>query len=530
MFRARQARRGMVTSPHHLASEAGLRVLRSGGNAVEAAVATAATLAVVYPHMNGIGGDSFWLVAEPGRTPVAIRAAGFSGRAVDAALYRDAGLDTVPVRGTLAANTVPGTVKGWRDALDLASGWGRPVPLDALLEDAIHHAEAGYPVSAFQAEVSVTHRDLLGAVPGFAAHFLGQAGAPTPPGSLLKQPALGRTLRRLAGEGLETFYNGSIAASIAADCARLGVPLAAEDLADFRTDRVSSLALDISGIRLFNHPPPTQGLASLIILGLFDRLGIREAEGFGHVHGLVEATKRAFVVRDAAIGDPRLMRDDLDRHLSAGWLAAEAAAIDPDRAAEWNTRPGAGDTVWLGAVDGEGRSVSMIQSVYLKFGSGVVLPETGILLQNRGAAFELDGAGPRAVGPRRFPFHTLNPAMAEFPDGRRMVYGSMGGDRQPQFQAALFSRYAFFGQELQAAVSAPRWLLGRSAHDAETMLRIEDRFEADVMAALAGAGHRIIKVAPVTSLMGHAGAIVLHADGLLEGASDPRSDGAAAGF
>jgi len=421
-------------------------------------------------------------------------------------------------------------VKGWRDALDLASDWGRALSIDALLEDAIHHAEAGYPVSAFQAEVSVTHGDLLRDVPGFAAHFLQPGGSPTPPGSLLRQPALGRTLRRLAGEGLEAFYSGSVAAAIAADCARIGVPLAADDLAEFRTDRVAPLALDVRGIRLFNHPPPTQGLASLIILGLFDRLGIREADGFDHIHGLVEATKRAFIVRDEAIGDPRLMRVDPARHLDTAWLDGEAAAIDPQRAADWHSRPGAGDTVWLGVVDGEGRAVSMIQSVYLKFGSGVVLPDTGILLQNRGAAFRLDQSGPRAIGPRRFPFHTLNPAMAEFPDGRRMVYGSMGGDGQPQFQAALFSRYALFGQELQAAISAPRWLLGRSATDAATMLRIEDRIDPDILAALAEAGHSIVKVAPVTSQMGHAGAIVLHADGLIEGASDPRSDGAAAGF
>ncbi|MCW5715134.1 MAG: gamma-glutamyltransferase [Bauldia sp.] len=520
----------MVTSPHHLASEAGLRVLRAGGNAVEAAVATAATLAVVYPHMNGIGGDGFWLIAESGRPPVGIRAAGFSGQAVDAALYRAAGLDCVPVRGTLAANTVPGTVAGWRNALDLAAGWGSPLPLGALLDDAIHYAEAGYPVGAFQAEVSVTHGDLLGGVPGFSAHFLGPDGGPTPVGSMLRQPALARTLRGLVDGGLDAFYRGEIAASIAADCARIGVPLAAGDLADFRAERVTPLALDVRDIRLFNHPPPTQGLASLIILALFDRLGVAEPDGFEHVHGLVEATKRAFTVRDAILGDPRLMRDDPATYLAPGWLDAEAAAIDPLRAAEWLTRPGAGDTVWLGAIDGEGRAVSMIQSVYLKFGSGVVLPDTGILLQNRGAAFELDETSPRAIGPRRLPFHTLNPAMAVFPDGRRMVYGSMGGDGQPQFQAALFSRYAFFGQELQAAISAPRWLLGRGTTDTATTLRIEDRIAPEVLTTLASAGHRLMPMAPYTSQMGHAGAIVRHADGLLEGASDPRSDGAAAGF
>ncbi|MGD9738702.1 MAG: gamma-glutamyltransferase family protein [Bauldia sp.] len=530
MHKARQSLRGMVTSPHHLASEAGLRILRAGGNAVEAAISTAAVLAVIYPHMNGIGGDSFWLVAEPGRMPVAVRAAGFSGESVDAALFAKAGLDAVPVRGPLAATTVAGTIAGWSAMLDLAGSWGKPLGLEPLLEEAIHHAEAGYPVTAFQAEVSGTHLHLLADLPGFADAFLADRG-PTPQGTILKQPALGRTLRSLAGDGLDGFYRGRLAAAIAADLERQGSPLTAADLAAYRATRTEALTHQLrNGIRLHNHPPPSQGLASLIILALFERLGVGEDEGFSHIHGLIEATKKAFAVRDAVITDPARMTAHPAAYLDAAWLDREASSIDPCHAASWEAKPAGGDTVWFGVVDAAGRAVSAIQSVYLKFGSGIVLPETGILWQNRGAAFELDPLSPRFVGPRRQPFHTLNPAMADFPDGRRMVYGSMGGDGQPQFQAALFTRYAFFGRELQDAVSAPRWLLARRFAADATEVHIEDRFPSAVIDALRAAGHQVALAPPVTSQMGHAGAIVRHHSGLLDGAADPRSDGAAAGF
>ncbi|MCC6984496.1 MAG: gamma-glutamyltransferase family protein [Bauldia sp.] len=529
MLRARQSLRGMVTSPHHLASEAGLRVLRAGGNAVEAAVAAAAVLAVVYPHMNGIGGDAFWLVAEPGAKPVGIRACGFSGAGAGADLFRKAGFSAVPARGALAANTVAGTVSGWQQALALAAPWGKPLPLEALLEEAVHHAESGYPISTFQAEVSATHLAILRDVPGFSTHFLADC-QPTPPGAILKQPALAATLRRLAADGLDSFYRGAVAASLAADFARFGLPLTAADLAAYRAEICEPLSLEIrGGIRLYNHPPPSQGLASLIILGLAGRLDLGERDGFAHVHGLVEATKHAFAARDRVVGDPAVTKADPCVYLEPAWLDRTAAAIDMARASGPDLRPAPGDTVWLGAIDGAGRRVSMIQSVYMKFGSGVVLPETGILWQNRGAAFDL-APGPREVGPRRLPFHTLNPAMADFPDGRQMAYGTMGADGQPQFQSALFSRYAFFGADLQEAVTAPRWLLGRNRADEPTRLLLEDRFDLEVVARLREAGHDIRLVAPFTHQMGHAHAIVRRADGLIEGASDPRSDGAAAGF
>lgn len=519
----------MVTSPHHLASAAGRDVLRAGGTAVEAVVATAAMLAVVYPHMNHVGGDGFWLIAEPGRDPVGIDAAGAAGARVDDALYAAAGLSAVPTRGPLAANTVAGTVSGWEQALAISAGWQAPLPLDALLEQAIWYAENGYPVTRSQHELTAEKRGELEPSPGWAGAFL-DAGRVPAVGAIQRQPALGATLRRLAAAGLSDFYRGDTARAIAADLAAAGSPIGADDLAAHRARRVTPLSVATPGARLFNMTPPTQGVASLMILAIFARLGVGTAEGFDHVHGLVEATKRAFLARDAHVGCPSAMTIDPASLLADARLDAEAAAIDRARAAPWPHPPVPGDTVWLGAVDGEGRAASFIQSIFFEFGSGVVLPSTGVLWQNRGSSLRLDGAGPRRLAPGRKPFHTLNPAMARFDDGRTMVYGTMGGEGQPQTQAAVFSRYALFGQDLQAAVTAPRWLLGKTWGEGTVGLKLEDRFPSDLVAALGAAGHDVELLPAFTSTMGHAGAIVRHADGRLEGATDPRSDGAVAAW
>jgi gamma-glutamyltranspeptidase/glutathione hydrolase len=204
-----------------------------------------------------------------------------------------------------------------------------------------------------------------------------------------------------------------------------------------------------------------------------------------------------------------------------------AQTIDPARALPWPAPPSDGDTVWFGAIDAQGRAVSAIQSVYFEFGSGVVLPETGITWQNRGASFRLAPGGWNALKPGRKPFHTLNPALARLNDGRTLAYGTMGGEGQPQTQAAIFSRYALFGMDLQDAITAPRWLLGRAWGEESTSLKLEDRFDPALVAALVAAGHHVEMQAPFTSLMGHAGALVRHPDGRLEAATDPRNDGAA---
>ena len=529
MLNTPRARRGMATSPHHLATEAGLRVLREGGDAIEATIAMGAALAVVYPHMTAIGGDGFWLVSRAGADPVAIDACGAAAQKATISLYKEQGHATIPSRGPLAANTVAGAVSGWGEAFALSREHGGRLPLSRILEDAVWHGENGFHVTASQHELTASKRAELIGAPGFAATFLHGGTAPRE-GAVMKLPALARTLRRIGEDGADSFYRGALSRQIAADLGKIGAPVSADDLAAHRAARREALSVGVRGARLFNFPPPTQGLASLMILALFDRLGVGEAEGFDHIHGLIEATKQAFLVRDRHVGDPASMRVDPRDFLDDAALDALAAKIDMKRALPWPQPANPGDTVWLGAIDGNGLSVSYIQSIFFEFGSGCVLEESGFVWQNRGASFLLEGAGPRTLAPGRKPFHTLNPAAAHFDDGRTMVYGTMGGEGQPQTQSALFSRYAMFGQGLQQAITAPRWLLGKTWGENSVTLKVESRFDPALVAALRGAGHDVEVLPAFTSTMGHAGAIVRHPDGMLEGATDPRSDGAAMGF
>jgi len=527
MLNTTMGSRGMVTAPHHLAAQAGRDVLQEGGSAVEAMVTAAAVVAVAYPHMNAIGGDGFWLIAGPQGAPLGIDACGPAAAAATRTFYREHGHTRIPPRGALAALTVPGTVAGWAEALaQPESGAGR-LPLARLLAPAVALAREGVPVTAGQAALTGEKRPELAPVPGFADTFL-DAGRVPATGKRLTQTRLADTLERLGREGLTDFYRGDLAHAMAEDLGRLGSPLTAADFGNYAPLRVEPLSVGLRGARAYNMPPPTQGLASLMILGIYERLGAAEGEGFAHVHGLVEATKQAFRVRDAEVTDPAWMRREPARLLGPDTLDRLAGAIDPAHAAPWPHPGEPGDTVWLGAVDAEGRAASFIQSIYWEYGSGVVLPATGVLMQNRGISFGLEAEHPQALEPGRRPFHTLNPALAEFGDGRRMVYGTMGGEGQPQTQAALFTRYAHHGEALQAAVTAPRWLLGRTWGAETNSLKLESRFPEELLAALRAAGHDVELRAPFDSAMGHAGAIVRHPGGLLEGAADPRSDGSVA--
>jgi gamma-glutamyltranspeptidase/glutathione hydrolase len=526
MLHTLRARRGMAVAPHHLAAQSGRDVLRDGGTAVEACVAMAATLAAVYPHMTGIGGDGFWLVREPDGRVHAIDACGRSAQAATLDFYT--GQSTIPWRGPGAANTVAGTVSGWALAL---AGEGNRLPLARLLEDAIHHAQAGVAVTAGGAQIAATKGDELRVQPGAYAATFEPQGHPLREGAPLRQPRMAATLQHLAEAGLDDFYRGDLARSIADDLQALGSPLALEDLRAHRATASTPLHVRLRDATLYNHAPPTQGLASLLILALFERLQVQQGEGFDHIHGLVEATKQAFLIRDAHVGDPAWMMLDPQALLDdAEALDALAARIDPARALPWPQPSQAGDTTWFGAIDARGQAVSCIQSTYFEFGSGLVLPDSGITWQNRGCSFRLAADGWNALEPGRKPFHTLNPALAVFDDGRVMSYGTMGGEGQPQTQAAIFSRYARFGMPLQQAVSAPRWLLGRTWGEDSTALKLEDRFDEGVIDALGAAGHVVERLPAYTSVMGHAGALVREADGTLSGASDPRSDGAVAAW
>lgn len=530
MIHTLRALGGMAVAPHHLAAQAARDVLRDGGNAVEAMVAAAATIAVVYPHMNAIGGDGFWLIHEPGQAVRAIDACGPAAQRATRDFYQ--GAAAIPSRGPLAALTVAGTIGGWARALEVSARWGGTLDLPRLLGDAIRHAHEGVAVTASQSALTRAKlNDGLGTAPGFAATYLAD-GQPPPVGHRLRQPALADTLRHLATRGLDDFYRGELGARIGAALQRAGSPVDAADLAAYRAAFVEPLAVKLRDSTVYNLPPPTQGLSTLMILGLFDQLGVGDDDGdsFAHVHGLVEATKRAFRVRDRVVTDPGRLPEDPRAHLAAASLAALAAQIDPTRALPWPDPSAPGDTIWMGVIDREGRAVSFIQSVYWEFGSGTVLDGLGICWQNRGTSFSLDPRALNALEPGRKPFHTLNPSLALFDDGRVMPFGTMGGEGQPQTQAAVFTRYARFGQPLQQAVSAPRWLLGRTWGASSTSLKLENRFDPALVRQLADAGH-VVEVLnePFSDTMGHAGALVRRADGVIEGAADPRSDGAVAG-
>ena len=343
------------------------------------------------------------------------------------------------------------------------------------------------------------------------------------------RPALAATFEQLAKAGLDDFYRGDVAHAMAADLEAVGSPIALADLEQHRALQVDPLTLDLSSGTIHNMPPPTQGLASLIILGLYDRLAIDKADGFPYLHALVEATKLAFEVRDTHVTDPAHMTADPQSFLTPQALDGMAARIDPAQARPWPNIAEGGDSVWLGAIDKDGLAVSMIQSIYWEFGSGVVLPQTGIVWQNRGISFSLDANSHNVLMPGRRPFHTIQPAMARLNDGRLMVYGCMGGEGQPQTQAAVFTRHVFHGQELHEAINAPRWLLGRTWGTSQSNLRLENRFDPAVIDAMRAAGHDLELVSDFDEVMGHAGAIVRQPDGTILGASDPRCDGSAAG-
>jgi gamma-glutamyltranspeptidase len=522
-------RRGVVAAPHQAAVEAGRAILAEGGNALEAMIAMAATIVAVYPHMNHIGGDGFWLVRERSGRVRALMGAGRAGTKARIDLYREHGHDDIPTRGPLAALTAPGAVAAWMLALEVAKAQGGRLPLTALLDAAIRHAGDGYVVTRSQARLTAEKLAELKDVPGFAATFLTD-GKPPEAGTMRRQPALAATLDHLAKAGLEDFYRGDVGREIAADLARIGSPVTRADLERARADVAEPLSVTIDAGTLYNTPPPTQGLASLIVLALFARLRVADAESFDHVHGLVEATKRAFRVRDRLITDPDRLPGPSAPFLDGKFLDGEATSIDRRRAAKWPPSGGAGDTVWMGAADASGLAVSYIQSLYWEFGSGCVLPATGVLMQNRGASFSLDANSLNALAPGRSPFHTLNPALATLRDGRIMAYGTMGGDGQPQTQAAVFTRHVLYRVPLADALARPRWLLGRTWGSTVTSLRMEDGFDGNLIDRMLAAGHDVEVLAERHSdTMGHAGAVILHPGGEMEGGHDPRADGGAAG-
>lgn len=520
---------GIVAAPHGLAVGSGVDVLAEGGNAFEAALAVAATIAVVYPHMNGIGGDSFWVVRQRNDRKLVLQAAGAAGSLVDRRAYLDRGHELMPLRGAEAAATVAGAVAGWQMVLEIAAAAGGRLALTRLLADAVRFAREGVPVSAAQGRGAPADFADIAAAPGFAEHFMAD-GKPLPAGAPLVQRRLADTLEQLGRAGLADFYRGDVARELAADLERIGAPVTRADLRGHATAIREPLAYRLREATTYVPPPPSQAIAELFILGMAEHLALGRPDEAAFIHGLVEATKRAYALRERLCADPAAGPPDPRPFLAAAAMEREAAMIDAGRAGPYPAAPVDGDTVWFGVVDAKGQAVSVCQSIFAEWGSGCVLPATGVLWHNRAAGFSLMTDSVRVLRPGRIPFHTLAPAMAEFHDGRLMAFGTMGADTQPQTVAALYTRYARCGQPLARAIDAPRWRFGQTRAEPKPTLKMEPRFDPSVVSALERMGHEIVTFErPYADETGHAGMIVRHPSGRIEGVHDPRADGSAAG-
>ncbi len=538
------ATQGMVVTPHYLASAAGLRVLQAGGNAIDAAIAAAAVCSVVYPHMCSIGGDNFWLIYDAKtRTVRALNGSGRSGERCTIDLYRSMGnADAIPRRGFLAANTVPGAVDGWATVHDYGR-WnlGTKLLWSSLFEEAVEYAEAGYPVTPSQAVWTARNTE-DGSDPlrglqrweGFRRTFLKPDGRPYQPGEVMKQPELARTLKTIAYGGGRFFYEGDITRRIVRYLDRHGGVLTERDFYEHRSDWVEPIRADYRRHAVHGFPPNTQGVAALMILGILSHFDLRRlGEGtVDYYHVQVEGTKLAFADRDRWVTDPACTRIPVDRLLSPRYTQDRARLINMTRAVP-HYEPGLvkGDTVYIGTVDSAGNGVSMLQSIYFDFGSGIVAEDTGVLLQNRGTFFSLDPMHVNRLEPRKRTFHTLIPAMLLKDDRLFMVYGTMGGEGQPQTQSALVTRIVDFGFGLQEAIEAPRWLYGRTWGMTTTDLLLESRIPTSVVDGLRHRGHPVRVVGAWDDVMGHAQAILIHPEtGVRHGGADPRGDGQALGY
>ncbi len=539
-MRLARGRRGAVVAPHHLATAAGLDVLRAGGSAVDAAIATNAVLGVVMPNGCGLGGDAFWLIwSEAAGTTSALNGSGRSAAAIDAATLRARGLVDMPRRGPLPI-TVPGAVASWAEAHERFGRLSR----EAVLDAAIELADRGFPVSD---DLSGSiERTALAIAAGRGAWADGfhevyrPAGRPWRSGETLRLPALAATLRRLAERGFEEFYEGETAVALAGALAAAGSPIELDDLRRHASTWGEPIAADYRGVRYLTHPPNSVGAIALQIVSVLGRFVPPDPPAMGPdgwadpawLHLGIEAAKASYVDR-GRIADPDAVDVPLAALLDESRIEGIAAAIDPERA-----DPGppptpilVGGTSYLAVVDAKGDAVSLIASNASGFGSGVVDPVTGIHLQNRGQAFSLDPDVAAALGPSRRPVHSLVPGML-LRDGRPwVVLGSMGGDAQTQIAAQLVSALVDGRADIGTAVGAPRWFVGPARSPGPpTRVSLEPRFASGVIDRLASLGHDIEPTAPYDSALGHAHAIELvdggpALGGSLAAATDPRSEG-----
>ncbi|MGF1551397.1 MAG: gamma-glutamyltransferase family protein [Paracoccaceae bacterium] len=510
----------VVATSQPLAAQAGLSMLAKGGNAVDAAIAAATTLTVVEPTGNGLGSDAFAIVWDGAR----LHGLNASGRSPAGwTPERFAGRDAMPERGWESV-TVPGAVGAWAA---LSERFGR-LPFADLLAPAIGYAGRGFTVSPVIATLWARAADLLADQPGFAEHFLPEGRAPRA-GERFASPAMAATLEAIAGSRGEAFYRGPLADAIAAEAARHGAALSMDDLGAEAPDWCGTISAGFDGVRLHEIPPNGQGIAACLALGMLAHTGVRDLgpDDPRALHLMIEATKLALADAEAHVADPEAMAVGTDALLDDVYLAERARLIDPGHAGDPGAgAPRRGGTVYLAAADASGMMVSFIQSNYMGFGSGVVVPGTGISLQNRGAGFTLAEGHPNRVAPRKRPFHTIIPGFLMRGETPLMAFGVMGGPMQAQGHLQMALRTALWGQDVQTAADAPRWRAtgGRG-------VACEASMPAETREALAAMGHRIV-TEPPDAAFGFGGAQLVHRldGGGYAAGSDPRKDGQAVGF
>jgi gamma-glutamyltranspeptidase / glutathione hydrolase len=517
----------MVASPHALATAAGVDVLRRGGNAVDAAIATNAVLTVVYPASCGIGGDAFWIVHDP--SPRRTVSYNGSGRTPHAAALDRLPRGVLPQRGALTV-TVPGAVRSWEDVARAHGTRG----LDELLAPAEHYARNGCAITDVVAKYAALNAAMLRDDADAARIFL-PGGTPPRPGDILCNPELADTLGAIRRRGADAFYTGAIAERIVRTLNAAGNLMTLEDLAAHRTEPTVPLAIDWNGGQLLTHPPNSQGACLLLGAGMLAADG-DAGEALWHHLG-VEAMKRAMAIRDASFCDPAFAPSGVEAELEPERLRALRASIDPDHASATTHRPDRGGTIFLCVVDENGMAVSLIESLYMNYGSGVVAEGTGIVLQNRGAYFSTRPGHPNVYAGGKRPLHTLSPPMFLRDAAPEIVFGTMGGDGQPQILLQFLHQLVDRGLDVQRALDHPRWVYGRHTlterPDLATgeMVIVESRMPEEIVAGIERRGHKVEALGPYENAMGHAHAIVVDRErGTLAGGSDPRADSLALGL
>ena len=509
----------MITSGHPLASHAGAAVLEKGGNAVDAAIAANAVMCVVRPHMCGIGGDAFLILYQAKKKKVKVlNASGRSPYGATRDFFVKKGLKKVPDKGILTS-TVPGAVDGWATALEEHGS----LPLMDLLKKAIEYAERGFPVYRELSQVIQAESALLKKSSDAEKVFF-KNGKPPEIGELLVQPELAESLKKLAHGGREAFYKGPIGKALV-KCSRDQEGLFTEkDLEEHRSNWVDPIETNYKGYRICVVPPNSQGLALLMQLNVIEhfdlaKLGHHTAD---YVHLFVEAKKLAFADRDRYVCDPDFHSVPVERMIAKSYAKKQVSRVDFNRTSlsvfPTDFSSTGEDTVYLSVVDKDGNAVSMIQSLYEAFGSGVMVKGTGILLHNRGKDFSLDSEQPNCIEPHKRPYHTLSPCMILKEDRPFMVLGTPGADGQTQTLVQVIANIVDFGADIQEAVESPRW---RS--NPGNQLMIEGRFSPSVLEGLRAKGHLVEPLANWSSVCGGAQGILIDREhGSLLGGGDPR--------